>query len=144
MSTLYSYEIEELLPVSQGYEYILSTQAMVCLGTPGSCGCIDCEKFKNNRFAKKVFVFGQETGWVWEDKTHTKMDAFAKESRRLIDQCASTNTYCGCDICNRILLAVEQQGVDELTVFGWKQMNLDTGEFVWDYDEVQKKLDIVL
>jgi hypothetical protein len=109
-----------------------------CEDVRGHCGCLNCEKNAKNTLMTKYRhpVSGE---YLWGN-TKKYLAAIAAYSARLINQCASSNTYCGCDMCNIIKGKVEQQGVDELTVFDWKPMNLDTGIFEWDYSAVEKRL----
>ena len=141
MSTMDYYD-DEIFPLSQ--VTVLSTQDLKCLGTPGACGCSDCEKFKSNRFAKKVLVFGSETGWIWEDETEKKIAEMTAKAAYWDERCGSLNTYCGCDMCNRILIAAQQKGMEEQIANTWKFLHLDEYRFVWNYYEVERILSIKL
>jgi hypothetical protein len=139
---------EEFLPLTQtGYSSQPVYTQIACLGTPGACGCIDCEKYKHNPFARKVKNFFDDgicpvLGWVWQDETMEKYTKMTAERDRWTEKCESTYGYCGCEDCNRILIIAQQKGLVDIISTEYKYMEMDTGKFVWNYSEVEKKLNI--
>jgi hypothetical protein len=143
-------EDKDFFPLTQkGYSsQTVSTQIIACLGTPGACGCADCKKYIHNPFARKVKSFFDDgsnspvLGWVWQDETMEKYAKMTAERERWTEKCESTYGYCGCEDCNRILIAAQQKGLEDIIATEYKYMEMDTGKFVWNYDEVSKKLNI--
>lgn len=120
----------------------LSQTGARCEDVQGHCGCFTCEKNMKNPLMKKYRDLPHSVWYWWNTKDY--MAAIAKKTEEFIRKCASTNTFCGCDTCNKIKNAILEQHIPEYLTYDLKGMDLEDyrPSYYWDASKVRTLLGI--